>query len=203
MSDRVAGRWPWEWTTSEEAIAPTTHTESWLRQLGLAVAGTAAIAAAAHVAVPLPFTPVPFTLQPLAVLLVGLSLGPVLGFATLCLYLVEGLAGLPVFQPLGPGGAAQLLGPTGGFLWAYPLVAAIAGGLFRVVHLSSRYASAVLAGSAATAVLFAAGAAQLGILLHLGVRATLLAAVLPFMPGEAVKVLAAAGIATAWQKRSR
>ena len=88
------------------------------------VAATVVVAAAAHVAIPLPFTPVPLTLQPLAVLGVGLALGPVDGFLAMLAYLAEGAMGLPVFSPTGLGGVAQLLGPTGGFLMAYPLVAA-------------------------------------------------------------------------------
>jgi biotin transport system substrate-specific component len=91
------------------------------------LAATAVVAAAAHVAIPLPFTPVPLTLQPLAVLGVGLALGPVDGLLAMLAYLAEGAAGLPVFSPTGMGGLAQLVGPTGGFLMAYPLVAAIAG----------------------------------------------------------------------------
>lgn len=200
MVDRVTSRLP---LGSSESAAGASREGALLRGAGLALAGTAIVAAAAHVSIPLPFTPVPFTLQPLAVLLIGLLFGPILGFSTLCLYLLEGIAGLPVFQPFGAGGVAQLLGPTGGFLLAYPLVAAVAGGLFRTLRLTSRYAAATIAGCAAMLLLFVVGAAQLGTLLHLGVHATLFAAVLPFLPGEFVKVLAAAGIATAWQHRAR
>ncbi len=192
--------------TSRHAFEFTSNSSRGLtlaRNAGLALAGTAAIAAAAHVAIPLPFTPVPFTLQPLAVLLVGLLFGPALAFSTLCLYLAEGLAGMPVFQPLGAGGVAQLVGPTGGFLLAYPFVAALAGWMFGAVRTRSRFVAASLAGTAAVALLFAVGAAQLGMLLHLGLRTTLLAAVVPFLPGELVKVFAAAGIASARQRNRR
>src|ERR1700761_4487512 len=101
-------------------------------KLTLGVAATVFIALAAHVAFPLPFTPVPFTLQPLAVLLVGLVLGPFDGFLAMLAYLGVGAIGLPVFAPsaLG-GGVPQLLGPTGGFLMSYPFVAFLAGGITR------------------------------------------------------------------------
>jgi biotin transport system substrate-specific component len=161
----------------------------------IGLAATVVIALAAHVAFPLPFTPVPFTLQPLAVLGVGLALGPVGGFLTLLAYLAEGACGLPVFSPTGLGGVAQLIGPTGGFLMAYPLVAAIAGGLSRI--LSRRlalFAAAALACTAATMVLFICGAGWLMSIAHLTPRAVWIAAVAPFLPGEAIKVLAAAGI---------
>ena len=79
----------------------------------------------------MPLTPVPLTVQNLGVLLVGLLLGSRRGFAALALYLVEGAVGLPVFSPTGPGGIAQLLGPTGGFLMVYPFVAFLAGYIFE------------------------------------------------------------------------
>jgi biotin transport system substrate-specific component len=87
------------------------------------------VALCAKVTLPLPFTPVPLTLQNFGVLAVGLTLGLRRGLAALLIYLVEGAMGLPVFSPAGPGGIAQILGPTGGFLMAYPLVAALAGWL--------------------------------------------------------------------------
>ena len=100
-------------------------------QAALVIAGSLLVALAARVSAPLPFTPVPLTLQNFAVLLVGLLLGRRAGFAALVLYLAEGAAGLPVFSPTGPGGIAQLIGPTGGYLMAYPLVAYLAGGIDR------------------------------------------------------------------------
>ena len=104
-----------------------THASRWWLQAALVVSATLVIALCARVTVPLPFTPVPLTLQNFAVLLVGLVLGSAGGFAALLLYLAEGLVGLPVFNPTGPGGLAQLLGPTGGYLMAYPVVAFISG----------------------------------------------------------------------------
>src|SRR4029078_12080848 len=88
------------------------------------------VAACARIYIPLPGTPVPLTVQNFAVLLVGLALGPWRGFAALALYLIEGASGLPVFSPTGPGGIAQLIGPTGGYLMAYPFVAALTGYAF-------------------------------------------------------------------------
>src|SRR6185437_14103934 len=90
------------------------------RNFALVVGASLFVAICAHITIPLPFTPVPLTLQNFAVLLVGVTLGSRRGFAALALYLTEGIAGLPVFNPTGPGGLAQILGPTGGFLMAYP-----------------------------------------------------------------------------------
>ena len=174
-------------------------------KLTLGVAATIVIALAAHVAFPLPFTPVPFTLQPLAVLGVGLAFGPVGGFLTLLAYLAEGACGLPVFSPSGPGGVAQLFfGPTSGYLLSYPLVAAIAGGLTRVLSRRlSLFASAALGCTAATVVLFLGGAGWFMAFTHLPLRAVWIASVAPFLPGETIKVLAAAGIYSTLRRHSR
>ena len=95
------------------------------------VLATALVAICAHIAMPLGFTPVPVTMQTFAVLLLGLLFGPGPAFACLALYLMEGAVGLPVFSPHGPGGMAQLLGPTGGYLLSYPFAAALASVLYR------------------------------------------------------------------------
>jgi biotin transport system substrate-specific component len=170
----------------------------------LGIAATVVIALAAHVSFVLPFTPVPFTLQPLAVLLVGLAFGPVGGLLTLLAYLAEGACGLPVFAP-GPGGVAQLFfGPTSGYLLAYPLVAAIAGGVSRVLaRRLSMYSAAAIACALATVVLFISGAAWFVTFTHLPLRAVWIETVAPFLPGEAIKILAAAGIYSALRRHPR
>lgn len=182
--------------TSRSSLAHVRSFSSTLPgKLTIGLAATLVIALAAHVSFPLWFTPVPFTLQPLAVLGVGLAFGPVGGFLTLLAYLAEGACGLPVFSPAGPGGLAQLLGPTGGYLLAYPFVAAVAGGLSRTLSpLLSRFTAAALACTAATVLLFLGGAGWFLALTHLPLRAVWIETVAPFLPGEAIKVLAAAGI---------
>src|SRR5437588_1782617 len=103
----------------------------WALQIAVVVGASLFVALCARLTLPLPFTPVPLTLQNFGVLLVGLMLGSRRGFAALALYLAEGAVGLPVFNPTGPGGIAQLFGPTGGFLMVYPLVAFLAGYVFE------------------------------------------------------------------------
>ena len=114
---------------------------------------TALTAAAAQISVPLPFTPVPFTLQPMIVLLGGAVLGPRLGWPARSLYLAAGLAGLPVFafSPELPQGAARLIGPTGGYLMAYPLAAFVTGA-WPTRGFDRRYLTSVLAMTAGLAV---------------------------------------------------
>jgi biotin transport system substrate-specific component len=173
----------------------------------LAVSATAFVALCAHVSVPLYFTPVPVTLQTMAVILVGLTLGPALGSAALVLYLAEGAIGLPVFSPNGPGGIAQLLGPTAGYLFSYPLAAAAAGGVVRAVRAirlgRSQLPAAILAGLAATFCIFAMGAGWLAHLLHLNANAAWHLGVQPFLPGEILKIATAAGAYTALRKVHR
>ena len=94
------------------------------------VAGAAVLtAAAAQVSLTLPGSPIPFTLQPMAVLLAGVVLGARQGALSQVLYLVAGVAGAAAFawSPVLLPGAARLLGPTGGFLLAFPVAAAVAG----------------------------------------------------------------------------
>lgn len=158
----------------------------------LVVSAAALVALCAHVSIPLYFTPVPLTLQTLAVLLVGLTLGPSLGFYAMLLYLAEGAMGLPVFSPQGLGGIAQLLGPSGGFLLAFPFAAATAGGLVRAVRTGGYYFfAALLAGATATVLLLAGGAGWMAHLYHLSPSAAWNFAVAPFLPGETIKVCAA------------
>lgn len=121
----------------------------------------AALAAASQVAIPVPGTPVPLTLQPLVVVLAGLWLGPGAGAASTLFFLAAGAAGLPVFAPGGAPGVLRLIGPTGGYLLAYPLAALVAGWVSgRAPSLAGRVAAAV----AGVLTLLAGGVAQLALL---------------------------------------
>jgi biotin transport system substrate-specific component len=164
----------------------------------LIVGASLLMAACAHVSIPLWFTPVPITLQTFGVILLALTLGGWRASAALILYLAEGISGLPVFSPSGPGGFAQILGPTGGFLIAYPL-AALAGGLVAQKLLRGKrlIVSFVLAALTCEVIIFAFGAVWLFALTHQSANAIITAAVLPFVPGEVLKGAAAIGAAVA------
>ena len=167
----------------------------------LAIGATAFVAVCAHISVPLYFTPVPVTLQTLAVILVGFALGPALGFTAMTLYLAEGAMGLPVFSPHGPGGIAQLIGPTAGYLFSYPLAAAVAAGVVRIAKAGrAQFSGAMVAGVAASAVIFTMGAGWFAVLLHLSPGAAWHMGVAPFLPYEVLKIAAAAGAYTSLRR---
>jgi biotin transport system substrate-specific component len=167
------------------------------RQVALIVSASFFVALCARITLPLPFTPVPLTLQNFGVLLVGLTLGTRRGFAALAFYLAEGMMGLPVFNPTGPGGLAQLAGPTGGFLLAYPFVAGLAGLIMESGKKS--FSRAALAASSAEVALFAGGLSWLAILTHSFIQAVRFG-LYWFVFAEIIKIMAAAALATGWQR---
>ena len=177
-------------------------------------AATILLALCAHIVVPLPWTPVPITGQTFGVLLVGVLLGARRGGIALVLYLLEGAAGLPVFQPLGLAGPARFLGPTAGYLISYPAAAFVTGWLVergsqiaagragnsRVVGLS--LIGGLISGEA---IIFAGGCAWLAVGLGLGWRVALQQGALPFIPGEIVKmalIVAAVGGLQLFRRKS-
>jgi biotin transport system substrate-specific component len=170
----------------------------------IVIAASAFVAICAHLSIPLPFTPVPITLQNFAVILVGLTLGPVAGFYAMVLYLAEGALGLPVFTPHSVGGIAHLLGPNAGYLFSYPLAAAVAGWVVRgMQRVTSRFRSALVASIIASLPIFVLGAGWLGHLLHLSDSAVWALAIAPFLLGEVIKITAAAAIFSASQRWQR
>jgi len=162
------------------------------------VAASLFVALCARVTLPLPFTPVPLTLQNFGVLAVALVLGPRRGFAALALYLAEGAAGLPVFNPAGLGGVAQLMGATGGFLMAYPFVALVTGWIYE--RTSRKFPGAVLAGIAGEIVLFAGGLGWLFVLTHSLAQAVRWG-LYWFVFAEVIKIMLASGVARGWSRR--
>jgi biotin transport system substrate-specific component len=161
---------------------------------------TVLTAAAAQVSIPLPFTPVPLTLQPMVVLLGGAALGARLGFSSQVLYLLAGLAGLPVFaaSPLLPQGALRLMGPTGGFLLAYPLAAFVAGRLAER-GFDRRYLTSVGAMAAGLALIFACGLSWMTMLLTpvagtQALQTALQQGLYPFVLVDVVKIFMAGAV---------
>ncbi|MFP4509495.1 MAG: biotin transporter BioY [Spirochaetaceae bacterium] len=167
------------------------------RRIAAAAVCTALIAAGSYISVPIPWSPAPISLASMFVTLAGLLLGARRGVYACILYLSLGAAGLPVFAS-GSGGIAPLLGPTGGFLFGYPLSACVAGLVFRP-HSRSRNESrsklffrALAASLAAAGILYFPGLAWLMLRLDLHFPAALAVATLPFIPGDIIKAVTAA-----------
>lgn len=186
-------------TMAEAAVPPSWRHSTATRVLidtVVVLLGSALMVIAAQVRIDLPFTPVPITGQTFGVLLVGAALGSRRGALAMLAYLGEGLAGLPVFAG---GGCCipWLLGPTAGYLWSYPAAAWLVGRLAES-GWDRRPGTAALAMGAGNLVIYAGGLAWLAV--WTGGEGVLLGGLVPFLPGDLVKVvLAAALLPGAWR----
>jgi biotin transport system substrate-specific component len=188
---------------SSAVLAPTLIERMTAPTAGIRVLAvlfvTALTAALSQVSFPLPFTPVPFTLQPMVVLLGGAALGARLGATSQILYLMLGAAGLPVFAhaPELPQGLLRLLGPSGGYLMAYPLAAFVTGWLAQR-GMDRRVGTSILAMAAGLGVVFAGGVLWLA--KDLGAAPALAAGLYPFLFVDAIKIVASATVLpAAWR----
>lgn len=157
----------------------------------LAALFTAVTAVAAVISVPLPFTPVPVTLASMAAILAGTVLGPKYGTLSQAAYLLLGTAGLPVFHNF-TGGAGILMGPTGGFLAGYLLMALVAG---TAAKDTQKISSLIAAGATGTLACYVTGTAWFIITTGTGFGAALVSCILPFIAGDILKIIAAAFMA--------
>lgn len=167
------------------------------QRLGAVVFFTALTIVAAQISIPLPFTPVPFTFQPMVVLVGAAALGGRLGAASQILYLTLGIMGLPVFaaSPILPQGVARLLGPTGGYLMAFP-IAAFACGSLAERGWDRRYLTALATMIAGLVFVFAGGVSWLALYAQPagGFQAALASGFYPFIAADTVKLMIAAGV---------
>jgi biotin transport system substrate-specific component len=159
------------------------------RAVGIVIVAVA-LALSAQFAVPLPGTPVPVTLQPFVVVLAGLLIGPLDAAAAMVLYLVAGAAGAPVFAPIGAPGLARLLGPTGGYLLAYPVAAAVAGWLGAG---RERFGARLVGAVAGICIMYVGGLSQLSIITG-SLTAAAVIGVLPFVAADLLKAIVAAAL---------
>ena len=182
---------------------PSASPATWLRTGGIVLAGSAFVAVCAHVVLPLNFTPVPLTLQTFAVLVLGLMLSPRLAAGTLTAYLAEGALGLPVFSPVPMvvGGMAHLFGPTGGYLLAYPAAAFLIASVWR--NTRGSFAWALGRAAVGNLLMLGCGALWLAVLTHAPIASIMQLGVIPFLPGEGLKIAAAAGITFGYQRFRR
>ncbi|MGB9987060.1 biotin transporter BioY [Salarchaeum japonicum] len=146
----------------------------------------------AYVSFQLPVSSVPFTLQVLGVFLAGAFLGPVWGFAAMTLYVVAGAVGVPVYA-YGASGLGTLFGQWGGYLWSYPLAAAIVGyaahGANGLRDLDAISLPRLVAGMAvATVLIYAFGTVFFAYVGNVGLVEAALTAAVPFVPAELLKM---------------
>jgi biotin transport system substrate-specific component len=157
------------------------------------LAATAFLALTARISVPLPFTPVPISGQTLGVLLVGALYGPRRAALALAAYVAEGAAGLPVFS-MGRAGLPVLLGPTGGYIVGFLPAAVLAGALAGAVAPVWRRAAGLVL---ASLVVYLVGAPWLAAVTGVPLDRALATGVLPFLPGDAIKVALVLGVTPA------
>ncbi|PWT83227.1 MAG: biotin transporter BioY [Acidobacteria bacterium] len=177
----------------ETLVATALAPLDWARSVALVFAFSLLTALAAQVSIPL--LPVPITGQTFAVLLTGAVLGSRLGATALILYLVEGACGLPFFSG-GTGGLQMLLGPTGGYLVAFPAAAFITGA-FAEHGWDRKFITAVAAMAIGSVVILLTGWAWLSQFMPPAVAWH--AGVTRFIVGDIVKLVAAAAVLpTGW-----
>jgi biotin transport system substrate-specific component len=194
---------------NREMISPVVGSErwtsapAWLRTVGVVLGGTAFLALCAHIALPLWFTPVPLTLQPFGVLVLGLLLSPRMAGTTLVAYLAEGALGLPVFTPNTAAltGMAHLLGATGGYLLAYPAAAVLIAWMSR--RMGRGFTAMLVSAAVGDGLILLCGALWIAASAHAALGTALALGMAPFLPGDALKVVAAAGAAMGWKRLRR
>lgn len=187
-------------TTLVDYVVPSSLSRSTnlLKDFLLVLGFSLFVAVCAFIAIPLPFTPVPITLQPSAVLLAGAALGGRRGAVAMLIYLAEGATGLPVFAG-GTGGLLHLIGPTAGYLWSYP-IAAFVTGLLCERGLDRSYWTSVFAMLPGTLIIYALGVPWLAVVLHINATQAFVAGMLPFIPGDLLKLaIASALLPSIWQ----
>ncbi|MFN2499151.1 MAG: biotin transporter BioY [Pyrinomonadaceae bacterium] len=168
------------------ALAPL----DWTRSVSLVFVFSLLTALAAQIVIPV--GPVPITAQTFAVLLTGALLGSRLGAMAMIVYLLEGASGLPFFYG-GHGGITHLLGPTGGYLVAFPAAAFITGA-FAENGWDKRFLTAVAAMAAGSLLITVAGWAWFSFVTHTSPGAAFKLSIAPFLIGDVIKILLAAAV---------
>jgi len=168
-----------------------------VRHVALILAGIVVIALSAQVSIPVPGSPVPITGQTFGVLLTAGALGFKRGIAATTLYVLLGAIGLPVFAG-GANGTSIVLGATGGYLIGFILAAALIGRLAEL-GWDRNLLGAIGAMLIGSALIYAVGLPWLAVAAHLDVPTTLQEGLIPYVPGDILKLaLAAAAFPAAW-----
>ena len=170
------------------------------RQMTITGLATAVTCIIGPVAVPIPVSPVPLSLTMLALYLAAYVLGMKLGFISCLLYLLLGAVGLPVFSGFS-GGLAKLSGPTGGYLIGFLFLSLLCG--FFIQRFPGKvwvHAAGMVCGAA---VCYLFGTAWLAVQMDLTFRAALTIGVLPYLPGDVIKIIIALMIGPLLRRQTR
>lgn len=188
---------------ANSAVQAVEHSrsQSISRNVALIVGGALLMDILGRFSVPLPFSPVPLTLANFGVLLIALSIGSRRAAAAMVLYLAQGAAGFPVFSPAGPGGIAQLIGPTGGYLMSYPAAAFVAGWIAE--HGRRTIPRMSIAAIMGEVLLFAGGIAWLMTIAHVPFRRAASWGFYPFAFFEIIKIMTAVAASVRLHRSSK
>ena len=179
-------------TPNEQIDRTTTQSQSGSRTFNMVLTAlfAALIAVASWISVPLPFTPVPINLATLAVSLTGALLGYKYGTISVFVYLLLGAVGVPVFAGF-TGGLGHLAGPTGGYLVWYLTSAFICGLVIELIGKNeARWWVTAIAALLGTASCYILGTIWFMALTHNTLAASMSMCVIPFLPGDALKITA-------------
>ncbi|MBR1932052.1 MAG: biotin transporter BioY [Lachnospiraceae bacterium] len=185
-------------STTDSSTTQSVTSRIPVRQMALVGLMTAVICILAPFSLSIPISPVPISLGTLAIYFVITVLGMKLGTCSVVIYILLGLVGLPVFSGF-TGGAGKLFGPTGGYIIGYIFMALLCG--FFIDHWKNNVFMAFLGMILGTAVCYLFGTAWLAYQLSLTFPQALMAGVIPYIPGDLVKLLLA--MAIGWQLRKR
>ncbi len=163
-----------------------------IRQMTLISLFAALTAVGAFISIPL--YPVPLTLQTLFTLLAAMTLGSVMGASSQIIYVLLGVIGLPVFAGF-KAGIGILFGPTGGFLFGFIISAYIIGKIIELKKEKNIFYY-LLAGLIGTLIIYIIGVTQLSLVTDMGIKKALMVGMLPFLPGDILKIIAASFIAS-------
>jgi biotin transport system substrate-specific component len=185
-------------TLADLLLPRASGTSAFVRATVLVIAGAALTALAAQLAFTVPWTPVPYTGQTAAVLLVGTALGARKGAASMALYVLLGLVGLPVYAG-GAHGVERLLGLTGGYLLGFIVASALVGRLAEHAWDRSRIGAALLM-ALGNLVIYLIGVPVLAVVAPLAWSDAIQVGAIVFLPWDAAKIaIAALALPLAWR----
>ncbi|OBR91406.1 MULTISPECIES: biotin transporter BioY [Clostridium] len=158
-----------------------------LREMTTTAIFTALTAILAQISIPLPFSPVPITFQILAVYISAVILGSKLGALSQLVYVLLGAVGVPVFANF-HGGLSVVLGPTGGYLIAYPIIAYIIG---KISEKELSFVKSIIGLIISLIFCYAIGVLQLSFITKISIEKSILVGAIPFIPLDTIKVITA------------